>query len=702
MNERVSFEDFLTLLPKVTRTWQRHGAVNFVQVGETQAGFLPPDLKRTGAEPSEPRVVLISAPAAVGKTSLARALSSMSGNAVWDLALVSMGTYFFTGTLSELHSSADYPRVESDLRQGLSCLILDALDEAYAAVGSQGVQVAFDNLVRLLGTGPSSSGRPSAVILGRVDTMDEAASLLSERSVSFSRYDVAFFDEDQARRFVQQKIADRTGRPPLREYDNFLDRFNQDVCAALQSESWADAESFLGYAPVLDALATFYDRDDRNPMRVLARFGDSSATPPIWELFASVIEGVLDRETDKLSARFGAGDSRRIEFARRTYSREVQCELLLADQFDDVLLNFPDNGESDWLIELNEQVERVAAEHPFLNRKNSLNPLLRFTNAAFRDYALVRIMPETGVGNIDRLAALWKEPTVVPSPVLARLLFALTPEQTSIPSELLSFALDSQFASFENTTLNVAVEATEADESIALVTLEVGAVPARTLQTRATSGPALIGVRGLRGTTVQAPSSSISLGAGYRDFVLGPDVSIRCRVLEAEATGIRVRAQSGKPVLLQAERVVGSTERLHVVAVDNLHVDVPSVGFPWRQYRVAPENSDEPSPIELQSASMAIRRTISWYRMPSQMGGSLTYPIDGMGDVLRAGRASRTFHSFMLARGYLLTDKDSFRIELPQISVPTVWGNDLSNVIYRGMVLDYISWSESKGLSYWI
>lgn len=77
----------------------------FGAVSAPSLAFVPPDLvAEQPLQPGRTAVLLISAPGAVGKSSLAEELAARTGAPLWDLSRVNVGSGTLAGTVHEAYA----------------------------------------------------------------------------------------------------------------------------------------------------------------------------------------------------------------------------------------------------------------------------------------------------------------------------------------------------------------------------------------------------------------------------------------------------------------------------------------------------------------------------------------------------------------------------------------------------------------------
>ncbi|HET6302084.1 hypothetical protein [Microbacterium sp.] len=659
--------------------------------------FVAPDiLVEEHSLDADADVLLIAAPAAVGKSSIAIELGLRTESMVWDLSHFSLGSSFFSGTLVDAFGSGGLDLVRDHLLTGRLTLILDAADEALVRSGASNFEAAITNLIALIGE--SRADGPSAIVLGRPDTIEETFATFREKGVRAQIAQVAFFSEDQARSFVRAKAhRDGGGGVAEAELNRFLTDFFKVVSAAVGSGDWQSSESFLGYAPVLDALGAFY-REQDNPLRRLSEIQQGPSSEHVWDLLLDVIGSILDREAEKFGGAFGGSDARKVAFGQAAYSRSAQLALLLSDDPDVIEISPPDfpDAEDAWVFEeLTPQVRAWYREHPFLRgQDDEPNPLLRFGSPAFRDYAVAASICEWRDGDSARMLDFWLDARVTPSPIFSRFCMSSRLSLDQVATDVVTMVVDSHASGFlESSRLEIDVHAGDDDSgSVIEIALFEGDKEQRRVIAPVAEAEALSLARGVARTTIEAPNATVLIGSGSQDFVIGPAVSIRCAQLNAESAEVRVRATDTSANEIRTDRLVGSARRVSGAGPEALRIVVPVAMFPWQAYKVEASTSGEIEESDLYWAGMDLRRNVKWFVRDSIVGGGMNYPVAAMETILSKGRASVDVHNFCVERGYLVRRGSSWHLQLPNVSGSVVIKNDLSDASYRSLVADLFEW----------
>lgn len=692
-----SFSTFLSFIPRAKTLMSPLQGDGEVQ-GEAESIFVEPglsmgDVTTAGRGPA-PIVVLVSAPAAVGKSHLAKEIARRTNNPVWDLSKYNAGSNFFSGTALELYGPEGYMKFIADLGAGKRCLIVDAADEALVRAGAQSYAAAIDNLSRMIKDAVESV---SVVIFGRHDTIGDTRALLEGAGIICQSWSVDFFEEQQAMDFVRLK-AGQDGRTVLREMDEFVHTFFAEVQVALSTKTWEDSKSFLGYAPVLDALAAFY-RAEENPLKRLNAMRRSAGQGHVWDLLISIVESILEREQTKFADNFGDGDPEKAAFGHAVFTPDFQIALLSSDDPAAIDPDIPGVGDPEWINELTEQVQRQYREHPFLisGRTDDVfaNPLELFTNVAFRDYVIARSLALLGKDAAESLLGFWESPLLNPSPLLSHFLFSAHLEPSApLPSSTLGMIADSHGANLLSSKALLWVEESllEDDEQAdSVIELRISGDTGESSRTLLVSNESrrLMFSRTLANAVASVPASDIALGSGFPDFVIGPDVRIDAGILDSLAPELRVRGRGGVSVTLSVKSIQGLTRRISDPAGGGLSLSVPRAVYPWTAY-IEAQNQDQGVVSEeaLYWGGMKLRKLIRWFNKKSMNRGSLRYPVEAMDAILRRSRASKSMFAYMQEKEAMQTVEYEYVMKLPfPASVANT--NDLSDASYRDFVLGY-------------
>lgn len=374
------------------------GGSHFQIIPDESTDYVWPDLTRDGYSPDGPNaLVLITAPGAMGKSAAARAIASRTGMPYVDLAKVRVGSGSLTGELSKSVGPDAYSGFIKDLRSGRAALVLDSIDEAQLTCGRENYLAFLEDLAWLL---EGAEPHHQIVMLGRRDATDTTLIALEELGITPSVHQVAPLSHAQACELITLTLDHKTSRvggPFIahrqhpQPFGAYRDALFSDLASALEptidtSEPayWDQVSGFLGYPPVVAALAERLATDD-NPRAALEEL---KATPRSGRpqlrgvLLRTVLERVMERESGKVRDRVGEALALRPADPVRNalYTHDEQANrLLLLDGTRGLQVEHPavldeeDKGTYERLI------SSFVLDHPFVDKG-------RFANVVFSDY----------------------------------------------------------------------------------------------------------------------------------------------------------------------------------------------------------------------------------------------------------------------------------------------------------------------------
>jgi hypothetical protein len=680
------------------------------QPAEEPTQYIRPNLIIAEGDPTSAGVILVEAAAAVGKTSLANCVSSCTGNPVWDLSRLFLGSNVFRGTLLKAYGGNGFDDFIRALEAGDCCLILDAADEAFAASGAANFKAGIKDLSELL---PRSATGPTILLTGRFDTITDTALYLMDEGVDICRMQVDFFDRDQAERFFLLKVP-RADQVAERVHE-FLNSFFSAVQAALGAhKDWDETKDFLGYAPVLDSLVRFFrDESEFNPFSVLEHIHTDGAGY-IWDLLFDVIEHILVRERVKLVNAFSqsGADEEKAVAAEAVYGPIQQIELLLADapmDYDSpVFLQQPAQTQAG----LRTSLHALLREHPMLRRNGPIpagNTLHRFSNVAFRDFAVaVALTTEDLVEQVLLANSEATESNFNPSPMLSRFLFSSRlASKAEIPIESVGLVVDSHAShvGYDETSLWLSevidVDALENGEDRSGLMLQltesdsiIGEI-STSLTKCAPSEQVIALARSISRCQMNVPGMAVQFGGSMNDFIAGPNVRIICDRLISNVGVLRIHRSSSTSdlVYIQPNSIRGTTQSIDAPGA-GLRLIAESAPYPWTTFLSSPTGgASGRDSWRLYAAGMELRKIVAWFSRKNQRGGGLRYLVQPMNVILEKGRASRSLFHFCRENGNLVKEDNEYFLRF-DFSVPTVMLMNLRDERLLDFLQSYVEWQD--------
>ncbi|MGH7944215.1 MAG: hypothetical protein ACREF9_04305 [Opitutaceae bacterium] len=531
----------------------------------------------TGALDSD--VLIFAAPAAVGKTTFARALSADSGVPLLDLSKIRVATHSLRGILSA-EIGPDGPK---DLGQGNLCVIVDALDEGRLLSGEKNFEEFLNTALALLDSsaGPQRPGprlvlfgRPAAVALTSIVLELEAPNL------SVTSLMIDYFDEGAATDLILAHVRLFAGPEKV---SRFEDPIRQTILAFFEAigtaigrgtkDLWKEPQgrAFAGYAPVLAAVGALIGRQDN--YTILQRRLRESGIRDAWGVLQEVSEQVLAREHDKvyqpLSDTWGKA------VPQKAYDPTDQLELLtgyLTARSTRVSprLAFGSGGASNAYLEA---IKAHLPEHPFLRDGVPVNDVLGSLVVA---HALAKGADTQG-GQAPQLCAAYGR-----QPFLWRFFQRMVTDDLIASGDQLSYLLGSYWSEGSGST-QARLKIEGAGDGAARVTYE-GAQNGTSFRVL----PPIV-LRGeIRDLSVDIPNDEVEIagwpGADAPLAQCAGEVLVRARALHFELERLQV-GQLGSPssCTLVANEIAGD-QRLTVDMHENSRLSVGgglAGRYPW-------------------------------------------------------------------------------------------------------------------------
>jgi hypothetical protein len=647
----MTFDELVAMLPKAPRITLTSTEPSVIYENEIPKRFVPPPLSLSAAlteAPKSPRVLIISAAGAVGKSMLARSLAAARCAPIWDLAKSGVvGVNSLQGALLNAMGLAGYATFSNAVAKGQALLVIDALDEGRVKTNEAG----FEALISDISKFAVGTSLPSVVLLGRTQVSEFAWIVLETLGVSTALYSIDPFPREDAYRYIDLAISTSFRDAATRiegyrtAYEGARGILFEQLARALSADDNSNAAAeqfFLGYAPVLDAIAVLLAKEqnfERLKQELLKYESQGVPTRSRGLLLVQhVIERILQREHEEKLAKLIqpalANDAHKYGWSswERLYTPQEQCERLLRH-----ILKLPIQPKGDLPPAISAAYEKQIAtwlsEHPFLRDG------VYFANVVFEGYLLSRGLAED-LAQARRPAEQYARSSVArPNRLLADFYFTRLPQNPLVPHEHLGILYDS-FQAAETDQLHVRMtidgvdpEDVEADSTNADATGEFEFLSSKNwgegestisvpLEFRLTlpPGATLLFSRYLRDVEIVVPCS-VRLESHSEDIRIGPAVSIRAQKLELLARRLTVEKDtSGKAAIYANSSVLLDSESCeHLIAevpttYGELKVRWPgSSSYPWTQFSSVPDRSRKATP-EQHEVYRRFRRIATTFR----------------------------------------------------------------------------------------
>lgn len=329
-----------------------------------------------------PRFLIFSAPGATGKTALAKYICYKKHGIYWDLPDNKVAEFSFQGAISQAVSFEKFGEFVQSVQSGENFFVIDAFDEAEAGSGRTGIEFFLRDLNAIT----NSSNCICAILLARTESAIFIKNYFVNNDIPFRHYEVGHFAEYNAKSYINN-IFEKKG---VRVTDIIKKCIDEQFLEIHRIFSNEDAEAFLGYAPVLDALAASYD-DERNTLILLKETANGEKN---CDLIKKILDRLLLREQDKFlrALKIKAAKVTELISAQNLYNTREQLYrifgmLLLNDS--NMFVDVKDLVPVEYCDEYLETVNTQLPQHPFVNPKESNNETVyEFTGAAFYDFVM--------------------------------------------------------------------------------------------------------------------------------------------------------------------------------------------------------------------------------------------------------------------------------------------------------------------------
>ena len=340
--------------------------------------------------PNNSKLILFSAPGATGKSALARYISYSKKALLWDLSMERIANHSFSGMLVESLGTKDFSRFTEGLVNGSAVLVIDALDEAELISG----RAAVETLLQDLRSAVLEASCPNVILCARTETAHFIKHFYAQEATKLevSQYEISFFENTNAEEFLKGKIA--KGQKVTAATVECVKAQFKEIRRLLDENDMA-IRSFIGYAPVLEALAVFYN-EEPNTMQLLQKTQKANCSA---EIFHKIMEHILIREQGKVIN--GLKERCLDEFPdfdqwTSVYSAHEQLlRIINYITFGEIDLDIYPNEELPKEIkrEYHEGIKSFLKDHPFIHIfETPSGPKVDFTGPAFRDYVLAQLM----------------------------------------------------------------------------------------------------------------------------------------------------------------------------------------------------------------------------------------------------------------------------------------------------------------------
>lgn len=654
----------------------------------------------------KPRFILFSAPGATGKSCLAKYIAHEYNAIYWDSSKLKLGENSFDGSLLKMVGPAEYSHFTNDLKEGKAALVIDAFDEAEAVSGRTAIQNFIEDLNHCI----DGSTTPCVFLFSRTETAQFIVSLCVENNISLQHYEIGFFEETQAISFIggqlqQLKKIDATHQDGLEKgiTPAETDCIEKYYYAIQNNISANEKASFLGYAPVLQAIAAEIKGTNNTAILINKLTGKCNCT----DIILQIMRALLSREKDKVVNAFSERcKSEHPEFSGwdKVYSDEEQLTRLVS------YVLFEDTKYSNYKIdELPPQliddyqsiINSFLPQHPFIQNyakgTTTQSAGVQFTGPAFRDYTLAELILKS---DGSALAQMYfedaKSRNFSPSPIFSDCYLNIC--QNRVHSDHISYVYES-FRSKSQALERAYLQYTEQIGETGGVSggsVTLGRITAK----KAPQHPALelnmimdtpenpeLCFERMYNISLDAPNVTLRIGRSGSDASIHNSLII-CKRLVWNTEHLLIESKQPTGCLIYTkENSVGTPPTIEIVCADELKIFMPDINLYYKLYQYGCD-FENPNDIDIIKFTHALRCILIEFRTHSKdVPAKHIERIDNV--VVGNNPIKKKVLTFMKETGILYEDAHLYKVDLGKMQECGISYIGLSKMNFEQLQIGY-------------
>lgn len=523
----------------------------------------------------KPKFMLFSAPGATGKSTLAKFMSYKLNAIYWNLAKIKLGSNSFSGTILKAIGNENYSNFVTALNNEETMLIIDALDEAEIISGRQMLGEFISDINEII----SNNGEnPSVIILSRTETAQYVASYCVEHEISLIHYEIGNFSENQAEEFIIKKAELKTlvDKECVKQYFSSIKNNISEI----------EQKTFLGYAPVLEAIAT-HIREVKNRQALLNELNETDNSV---DIIVKILDDLLIREKSKVvdAIKLKCKDKYpQFNKWECLYSTEEQLvRLINYILFNDTKYSLYEiEGLPTYIIDDYQEILEIFLEqHPFVRNSissdKSFGDVWEFAGPAFRDYTLSFVAL---VENYSEYAHVYFEDARDESYFPSRLFFDFYRKlnNDTFYSKHISLLYESfraKLTAYEYSYLYCAEGDVENDEYIAIFGTNASINNNKEdISLTMIVNEDEISMSQLINVSLDVPKLKVSIKNSKGTSRIS-NSTIICKQLELNVENLTIESYKPSNCLLVSEnKVTGIPNTIDIVSGDDISIDIPNI-----------------------------------------------------------------------------------------------------------------------------
>ena len=328
--------------------------------------------------PEDSPLILVSAPGAVGKSTLAKKIAYECGAVYVDLAKAdTVGGNTLSGGIMK-------SKLGPNWENGKTAILIDGLDEARLRVTLEG----YEDFLSDVATIAVDRSEPiPTVLFGRTGAVQDAYLAFSLKGLDVPILEIDYFDPDGAIEFAMEHLCIVDEKKSTKDAQR---RSVSKLVEGLSRQTESDGKRFAGYAPVLQSVAESVlhpDGDDQSELIANPHALASEIEQGRFPLsIVGISKAIMDRESGKVKTNLDLSDT---SLNNKLYQEDEQI-LRLAQQIYDVSLpiKYPAGMTSEDMEKYTQAVTGWVQDHPFLISPNTPKP----SSAVFEACIIAKIL----------------------------------------------------------------------------------------------------------------------------------------------------------------------------------------------------------------------------------------------------------------------------------------------------------------------
>lgn len=320
------------------------------------SGFVEADLAhRAQFDDFSAPIWFVSAPGAVGKSTLARQIAAETSAIYLDLSAADTvaGNYLTGGLVNN--------EILEQWNDNRTTILVDALDEARMRVTQDSFEHFLQDVLKR-----SQNRIVPTILFGRVGIVDESWLILSEQGIECPILEIQLFNHDKAIFFVEKTLDRLAETPRYRDLKTALSNHRESyrkaterLVSEIDHATRNDTARFSGYAPVLEAAGTRI-ASETNPFRI----NEAIEHQMHKDVLRHLSEQIMEREGSKLRNQLpdDIDGNKKLELYTPTEQTARLVRIIYGS-------NTPPhyNAPVGYERQYDETVQRFISEHPFLD-----------------------------------------------------------------------------------------------------------------------------------------------------------------------------------------------------------------------------------------------------------------------------------------------------------------------------------------------